>query len=218
MNVRLKPHLIVISPESSQELQVGAAWLQKSDAHVFAIRIQPDQTFVLHDLGPRPVACSEPINVVSCSPDPDIQIISNFAQTPFELDGQRYGSVEAFWQGLKYPEESRRTEIAPLGGHEARRAGAGAPESDTIQYRGSVVRVGTVDHWRLMSMACWSKFSQCEAAKLALLRTCGRPLVHRMRKDSRTIPGVIMADIWMKIRKRLILHTARESSHVSTSP
>jgi len=33
--------------------------------------------------------------------------------------------------------------------------------------------------------------------------TGNRPLVHRMRRDSRTIPGALMADIWMRIRQKL---------------
>ena len=37
----------------------------------------------------------------------------------------------------------------------------------------------------------------------ALLGTGDRPLRHRMRKDSRTIPGVIMAEIWMRLRAEL---------------
>jgi hypothetical protein len=54
-----------------------------------------------------------------------------------------------------------------------------------------------------MEQACRAKFSQNEEARTALLATGRRPLVHRMRRDSRTIPGVIMADIWMRIRDRL---------------
>ena len=40
-----------------------------------------------------------------------------------------------------------------------------------------------------------AKFEQSEAAQTALLSTGMRPLVHQMRRDSRTIPGVVMADI-----------------------
>ena len=42
-----------------------------------------------------------------------------------------------------------------------------------------------------------------DEAREALLSTKNRPLVHRMRRDSKTIPGVIMADIWMRIRADL---------------
>ena len=35
------------------------------------------------------------------------------------------------------------------------------------------------------------------------IATGKRPLTHIVRDDSRTIPGVIMAAIWMRIRKRI---------------
>ncbi|HEV7698607.1 MAG TPA: DUF4431 domain-containing protein [Pyrinomonadaceae bacterium] len=34
----------------------------------------------------------------------ELGILSNFAATPFEMDGKRYGSVEGFWQMMLYPE------------------------------------------------------------------------------------------------------------------
>ena len=34
----------------------------------------------------------------------ELGILSNFAATPFELDGKRYASVEGFWQMMLYPE------------------------------------------------------------------------------------------------------------------
>ncbi len=204
MKVRLKRNLIVVTAETDEERQTVGSWAQDVDGHVFALTLQDGQTFRLTSLGPRPEACREPINVTSRSPDPAIRLISNFAESPFELDGMHYGSVEAFWQGLKFPESSRRLEIAPLSGDAARRAGFDAPNVETFDYHGQSIRVGTVDHWRLMSLACWAKFSQHEASKQALLGTGERPLVHKTRRDSRSIPGLIMADIWMKVRRGLI--------------
>lgn len=203
MKVRLKPNLLVVSAESAEERESLASWAREIDGHVFVLKLQDEQTFRLNSLGPRADACREPINVTSRSPEPAIQLISNFAHTPFELDGQQYGSIEAFWQGLKFPDESRRREIAPLHGDDARRAGFEATESDAIEYRGRTVRVGTADHWRLMSNACWAKFNQHEAARAALLSTGERPLVHKTRRDSKNIPGVVMADIWMRVRRGL---------------
>ncbi len=55
----------------------------------------------------------------------------------------------------------------------------------------------------LMRRACAAKFSQNESAREALLSTGDRPLTHKIKRDSQTIPGVIMADIWMRIRTRL---------------
>jgi predicted NAD-dependent protein-ADP-ribosyltransferase YbiA (DUF1768 family) len=210
MKLRLKSNLMVVTGESAEEIKDIAEWATRLDGHVFALKLQDDQTCRLTNLGSRPEACQEPINVTSLSPDPDIQLISNLAHTPFDLNGQRYGSVEAFWQGLKFSDDSRRTGIASLYGQEARRAGFDAPEADATSYRGQVVRVGTAEHWRLMADACWAKFSQHEAARQALLGTGERPLAHKTRRDSRNIPGVIMADIWMKIRRGLVKRIAPE--------
>jgi predicted NAD-dependent protein-ADP-ribosyltransferase YbiA (DUF1768 family) len=63
-----------------------------------------------------------------------------------------------------------------------------------------------------MERACWAKFSQNEDAREALLTTGERPLAHVMRHDSTTIPGAIMAQIWMRIRRRLREHKGATST------
>ena len=203
MIVRLKDNLLVVTAENEQERESLVSWGGSLDGYVFRLALQDSQTFRLTAVGPEEEACREPINVTSRCPDQAIQLISNFAHTPFELNGQRYGSVESFWQGLKYPDELIRQEIAPLYGKDAMLAGAHAIPSDTFVYEGQKIRVGTADHWHLMTLACRAKFSQCEQARIALLATGQRPLMHRTRKDCRTIPGVVLADIWMRIRHRL---------------
>lgn len=203
MKVRFKPNLIVVTAESEEERAIASAEAAVRNAHVFVLVQQDARTFRLMDLGLRADACREPINVTSRSPDAAVRLISNLAHTPFTLDGQDYASVEAFWQGLKHPDEARRLEIAGLHGQGARRAGSTAGEMDQLRYRGQSIRAGTADHWELMARACWAKFSQHVPAAEALLGTGDRPLVHRTRRDSRNIPGIIMADIWMKARYRL---------------
>ena len=37
----------------------------------------------------------------------ELGILSNFAETPFTLDGVTYQSIEGFWQMMKYPENSK---------------------------------------------------------------------------------------------------------------
>jgi hypothetical protein len=54
-----------------------------------------------------------------------------------------------------------------------------------------------------MEQACRAKFSQNEEARAARLATGWRPRDHVVRRDSKAIPGVIMADIWMRIRAEL---------------
>jgi predicted NAD-dependent protein-ADP-ribosyltransferase YbiA (DUF1768 family) len=51
-----------------------------------------------------------------------------------------------------------------------------------------------------MRRACLAKFTQNADAATALRATGERPLIHVVRRDSRTIPGVVMAAIWMDLR------------------
>jgi hypothetical protein len=105
---------------------------------------------------------------------------------------------------LKFEKESERREIAQLDGPSARRAGQDKGYAPSFIYEGQTIPVGTWEHWRLMERACWAKFSQNDDARDALLSTGKRPLQHRMRRDSKSIPGVIMAEIWMRIRSKLL--------------
>lgn len=212
MKVILKERLFVVIAESDNEKEAAAPWVSAADGHVFVLKRQDDRTFRMVDLGPLAEACREPINVTSRSSDPQICLISNLAHTPFKLDGRFYASVEAFWQGLKFPDEAKRAEIAALHGHQARLAGAQAEEAEEFQYDGRRVRTGTFDHWQLMHRACLAKFEQNAEANAALLSTGERPLEHIVRRDSKNIPGVIMAGIWMKIRSKLANQTDDESS------
>ena len=195
--------LIIIVAETTEGKELLSLWDSELDEHVFLLIKQNDNSIRLEGLGPRPDACREPINVVYSSPDIDIQLISNLAHTAFTLDGKYYASVESFWQGLKFPSEKDRRRIAHLYGKDAKRAGQGAPEAETFVYNDAVIRFGSQEHQRLMAKACLAKFTQHQEAKNALLKTRDRPLMHKPRRDSKTIPGVIMADIWMKIRSRL---------------
>jgi predicted NAD-dependent protein-ADP-ribosyltransferase YbiA (DUF1768 family) len=199
MRVILEPGTIIVAAESALEQDSIVSWARELDDHVFVLRHQDTPAIRMTDLGIRQVACREPINVTSDSSDPEVRLISNFAHTPFVLDSLEYASVEAFWQGLKFPDESHRREIAPLHGKRAKRAGKDATESVTVSYQGRDFRTGTFEHWSLMRLACAAKFTQHEEAGKALLNTGRRPIFHKTRRDSMTIPGVIMADIWMEI-------------------
>jgi predicted NAD-dependent protein-ADP-ribosyltransferase YbiA (DUF1768 family) len=203
MKALLKKGVIVLVLEAEDDPEAFAVWREAAVEHVFVLRAQARGGTVLHDLGPREDACREPLNVSSRSPDRRITLISNFAPTPFELDGRVYASVEGFWQGLKFPSAADRRRIAELYAGTAKRAGEEAVPAETFEYEGERFYPGTSGHWKLMERACWAKFSQDEDARSALLATGTRPLTHVMRRDSTTIPGAIMAQIWMRIRDRL---------------
>jgi predicted NAD-dependent protein-ADP-ribosyltransferase YbiA (DUF1768 family) len=201
MKTLLQPDSLVLVPETEAESAALAAWKAAHADFAFAVVENSGTGATLRVLGPQPDACRAPINVTSGSPDP-IRLIANFAPTPFELDGVRYACVEAFWQSLRFsPEE--RPRIAALAGPVAKQESNKQPYGSHIAYGGRTIPVGTFEHWQLMRRACAAKFTQNADARAALLGTGDRPLIHVVRHDSRTIPGVIMAEVWMQLRAQL---------------
>ena len=198
MKTLSQPHGLLLVPEFEEERSLLAVWRTEHDDLVFALTENSVAGARLVALGPRAEACREPINVTSSSPDP-IRLIANFASTPFEFDGMRYACVEAFWQSLRFPTEER-SRIAAMDGKTAKQVSTKQPYGTHVTYDGKAIPVGTWEHWQLMRRACRAKFEQNDDARATLLATGNRPLVHRVWNDSRTIPGVIMADIWMELR------------------
>jgi predicted NAD-dependent protein-ADP-ribosyltransferase YbiA (DUF1768 family) len=199
--IQLRKDILTIKPDEHGAVDLRN-WLAAHSGQVFWLRESKNGALVFHTLGSRENACREPLNITSRSPMP-LRQISNFAHTPFILDGRSYASVEGFWQGIKFSDEVDRRRLSVLYGSAAKDAGFYAPVADRICYLGRDIRVGTWDHWKLMERANEAKFEQDETARAALVTTGERPLVHRTKPDSRTIPGVIMAEIWMRIRDRL---------------
>lgn len=203
MRAILKDGRIVLVPESVDEGSDVRTWLMRHDGHVLEVEAQPEAAIGLRSLGPRADACREPINIVSASPDPAVRLMSNFGLAPFELDGESYQSIESFWQGLKFDDPGERRRIAGLDARAAHAAGDPKGYGATVTYGGETIPVGTYRHWQLMERACRAKFTQHAPARAALIATGRRPLIHVLPKDSRSIPGAIMAEIWIRIRRDL---------------
>jgi hypothetical protein len=197
----LRDNIISLAAQTDEEREI-CALLSAADGHVFRLACSTDNGFSLQEIGPEAEARRAPLNITR-SVEARFAPISNLSRAPFELNGIRIASVEAFWQGLKYPDAARRDAIARLSGPEAKDAGSAAGRPETIDYGGSSIRTGSPEHWALMRDACHAKFTQHQGARDALLATGERWLTHRVRNDSRTIPGVIMADIWMSIWRQL---------------
>ena len=201
MKVSLKNGQVIIVDDSNDDAAIMAI-LRELDGHALDVQVRSDVCIVLEDLGLREEACREPINITR-NVDRRYAAISNLYPTPFSLDDETYGSVEGFWQSLKCESLARRREVAALSGTNAKKAAGKRPPSPTFDYRGETIITGTHAHWALMERACAAKFTQDHRARRALLDTGNRPLTHIVRGDSRTIPGVIMAAIWMRIRMQL---------------
>jgi predicted NAD-dependent protein-ADP-ribosyltransferase YbiA (DUF1768 family) len=201
MHAQFKPGRLIVTVNQDSERTELADFKALHAGEVFVLQEDAGTGVCFAALGPRDAVCRTPINVHSGNPDSRIAIIANLAPTPLTLDGVRYACVEAFWQSLRFPAEER-PHIAALDGPAAKRASLGQPYGTHVHYRGRAIPVGTWAHWQLMRRACRAKFEQNDAARAALLATGNRPLEHRVARDSKTIPGVIMAEIWMKLRAR----------------
>ncbi len=201
MRLIIKTDFLILAPDDAVDIEMLRAAGRAREGHVFRV-MQSGPGLQLVDLGPEEEALGRPINITAEAPPP-FDLISNFAHTPFVLDGTRYASVEGFWQSLRVDDAGERARIATLSGSAAKRAAGSAARRDSFIYADSTVRTGTYQHWRLMRRAVEAKFAQNEDARAALLATGTRPLTHKVRSDSRTIPGVVMAEIWMTVRRRL---------------
>ena len=203
MRIRQMEGLLIVSAESETERAQLAIWATGREGQRVTIAVRGDGSVGLTDANSSPACDNAPINITFDTTPMPLQLVSNLAETPFVLDRRSYASIEGFWQGLKFVDAADRRRLADLSGHTAKAAGPPSRPGDRIVYEGREVCVGTLDHWALMQRACEAKFARHEAARAALLSTGTRPLEHKAAVDSRTIPGIIMADIWMRIRMRI---------------
>ena len=177
-----------------------------------------------------------PGKVVILSKRNELGILSNFAATPFELDGVKYASLEGLWQSMKYPEgpddprathpdvtwEHTRAEVAQMTGREAYGAGKKAKANmqamgiDWLTYRGKRMRykvAGPDDadaHYAIVYRASLAKVRQNPEVFDLLLRTGDLELRpdHEQGKDATAAYRYF--EIYMKIRDLLREEAARK--------
>ncbi len=153
----------------------------------------------------------------------ELGILSNFAPTPFELDGARYASVEGFWQMLKYPEGSgderrrdpavvwphTRAEVAAMGGFEAKAAGTAANENMkqlgirwvTYQGRRMDYRENAKgEFYHLIRRAMQAKRDQNPAVAETLEKTGTLTLRPDHHQGPDAPPAERYCEIWMELR------------------
>lgn len=153
----------------------------------------------------------------------ELGILSNFAPTPFTLDGETYASVEGFWQMLKYPEgpgDERlrdpavtwphvRAQVAAMSAFEAKAAGNVANENMQklgiawVTYHGQ-----KIDHrekqkgefYRLIRAAEQAKLDQNPEVGEILRQTGTLKLLPDHHQAPDAAPAMKYGEIWMELR------------------
>jgi predicted NAD-dependent protein-ADP-ribosyltransferase YbiA (DUF1768 family) len=156
----------------------------------------------------------------------ELGLLSNFAATPFVYRGQRYASVEGFWQMMLYPEgpddprarfsglewPHTRDEVAAMTAFDAKRAG------DLAWQNMERMRIGWVSfegrrfayrsarpgrHHRLILAAMREKLRQNPEVRRVLLSTGDLVLRPDHHQESDAPPEWRYCEIWMRMRAEI---------------
>jgi predicted NAD-dependent protein-ADP-ribosyltransferase YbiA (DUF1768 family) len=172
-------------------------------------------------LGKMPNAKSLIANVVSTSNH--YANISNFALTPFAIDGQKFASVESFIQYIKYsPRDQRRVVVPELYGVDAKRAGRlinkeiyhllESRQHVNVFWKDQVITYRSEEHQALIKRALTEKFNQSETARSELLSTVNRltgeekQIVHKTRRENpnTSLTSIEFSSMLTVIRKQIL--------------
>ncbi len=156
----------------------------------------------------------------------ELGLLSNFAPTPFVLDGKTYGSIEGFWQMMLYPEgphdprakfpgltwKYTRDQVGQMTSFDAKEAGDLALENmkkmniDWVSYEGRKFPYHTKKpgrHYQLIVRAMKAKLQQNPAVKDVLLATGDLKLKPDHLEDEAGTKAWKSHEIWMDLRSQL---------------
>src|SRR6185369_16473798 len=156
----------------------------------------------------------------------ELGLLSNFAATPFTFHGNRYASLEGFWQMMKYPESdddprakfsglkwpSTREQVAQMTAFEANKAGKVAEQNmkamsiDWVTFEGRQMKyreAGRGEFYKLIVAATREKVRQNADVKKVLLATGDLILKPDHHQDSSSPPAWRYFEILMEIRSEL---------------
>lgn len=148
----------------------------------------------------------KPINISSAGDEEIGRRMSNFAATPFILDGRAYASVEGFYVALKFLDEASRAKAAALVGKEAYAFGKSSALKET-EYQGLRFALGGPEHHALIARAIRAKLAAHPDLARGFAATHPRPIVHVTAEPER--PGTFTSSsalcrILTEIRDELV--------------
>jgi hypothetical protein len=129
-------------------------------------------------------------------------LLCNAAPTPFLLGGERFYSIDSFYEALKLSEgTSERAACAMAPMIEAKRL-ARRNVGGEFTYRGTIISVGSPEHAGLLAAAICAKIEQNRAVQIALLETRMARLMFPLTFSSqpgplaRVTPLTLMIERW----------------------
>jgi predicted NAD-dependent protein-ADP-ribosyltransferase YbiA (DUF1768 family) len=156
----------------------------------------------------------------------ELGVLSNFAATPFTYRGQRYASVEGFWQMMLYPENAAdpraqtpgivwphtRAQVAQMIAFEAKDAGTAAEDNmrklkiGWVTFEGKHIEYRSqkkADHYRLIVEAMRAKLEQNPQVRETLLKTGNLILLPDHIQEPDAPAEWRYFQVWMDIRTEL---------------
>ncbi|HIA04106.1 MAG TPA: hypothetical protein EYN66_19780, partial [Myxococcales bacterium] len=154
----------------------------------------------------------------------ELGLLSNFAPTPFQLDGRQYASVEGFWQMMKYPDgpddprakveawPHSRAQVSAMTAFTAKAAGKYASKRmkkqglTWLSYQGKRLEYKGADkdrHYQLIRRAMAAKLEQNPDLQHLLLSTGELELMPDHRQSKNKTRAYDYHTIWMDLRAEL---------------
>jgi predicted NAD-dependent protein-ADP-ribosyltransferase YbiA (DUF1768 family) len=146
-----------------------------------------------------------PLNVYSQSDEEVGRLMSNFAHTPFTLDGVTYASVEGFYVALKFLDDAERTKVAALYGAVVKRMGRKSKLTRTY-YNGEWFELSSETHHALIKRAIRAKLDAHPEIAKAFAATRPRPITHdtgRPDHPGARFPAEVFCRVLTELREEL---------------
>lgn len=151
----------------------------------------------------------EEINMYRDSPWPG-NMLSNFAHTPFVLDGIKCTCSESFIQSLKFSNVSEQKLFCSLQGQQAWEQGSRATEkvfsAEKVWWLGKPYSLHSSEHFALVKRGLLAKFMQSSEACDALMASGNAKLTHdygQVPGKKQSLPVKVFCEIMTNIRSEL---------------
>ena len=138
-------------------------------------------------------------------------VLSNFAATPFVLDGIECASAEGFIQALKFPDPEMQRMVCQLVGLAAKKRGQSATKRvvrrNKVWWQGREFEFRSKEHFALVERGLMAKFTQSDRSRRALIATEGMTLRHDLGHPESaqiSLPARVFIRILNRIRDDIL--------------